>query len=139
MKSVNSIEEFIQVYLKPLADISNEAEVVAFYSNKLKKVPTSFNPAKAPENSVLYAIKYTDLYQCFDKFKCFETIARKLFEISMATKEVREYELLCCSSLERYKLFCKRNKTIIHRIPQCLIAAYLWIAAPSLSRLISQK
>lgn len=50
-------------------------------------------------------------------------------------KEQREYELLCLSPEERYRLFCVQNSTIERRITQNDIARYLGITPAALCRI----
>lgn len=50
-------------------------------------------------------------------------------------KEKREYELLCLSPEERYRLFCDQNPTMERRITQNDIARYLGITPAALCRI----
>lgn len=50
-------------------------------------------------------------------------------------KEQREYELLCLSPEERYRLFCDQNPTMEQRIAQNDIARYLGITPVALCRI----
>lgn len=51
------------------------------------------------------------------------------------TKEQREYELLCLSAEERYRLFCEREPDLLGRLSQEDIARYLGITPVSLCRI----
>ncbi len=50
-------------------------------------------------------------------------------------KELREYELLCLSPEERYRLFCEQNPAMDQRIAQNDIARYLGITPVALCRI----
>lgn len=57
-----------------------------------------------------------------------------LLQIAMK-KERREYELLCLSAEQRYRLFCQRNPRLLERLSQIDIARYLGITPVALSRI----
>ena len=50
-------------------------------------------------------------------------------------KEQREYELLCLSPEERYRIFCEQNPTMEQRVAQNDIARYLGITPVALCRI----
>ena len=67
-----------------------------------------------------------------------ESIAERLTEriLSLAMKkERREYEFLCLSAEERYRLFCQRSPELVERVTQQDIALYLGITPVALSRI----
>ncbi len=60
-----------------------------------------------------------------------------LLQVAMK-KERREYELLCLSAEQRYRLLCKREPELIQRLSQTDVARYLGITPVSLSRIRSR-
>lgn len=57
-----------------------------------------------------------------------------LLELAMK-KERREFEFLCLSADERYRLFCQREPELVARLSQMDIARYLGITPVALSRI----
>jgi len=63
-----------------------------------------------------------------------ERMTDLLFSLAMK-KERREYEFLCLSAEERYRLLCERSPELIERVTQQDIALYLGITPVALSRI----
>ena len=62
------------------------------------------------------------------------TVINSLIELAIK-KERREYEFLCLSAPERYKLLKARNPELVERVTQNDIARYLGITPVALSRI----
>ena len=63
-----------------------------------------------------------------------EGLTERLLSLAMK-KERREYELLCLSAEERYRLLLERSPELIARVAQQDIALYLGITPVALSRI----
>jgi len=63
-----------------------------------------------------------------------ERMTELLFSLAMK-KERREYEFLCLSAEERYRLFCERSPELVERVTQQDIALYLGVTPVALSRI----
>lgn len=64
-----------------------------------------------------------------------QNILLGFFQQLALSKEMREYEFLCLSALDRYRNFCDRSPELVKRIKQADLALYLGITPVALSRL----
>ena len=102
----------------------------AVYGNK----PSSFN-VLCLQDSLLVKIPFDTLYTLTEKDP---TLARDMTDILLALamkKEQREYEFLCLSAEERFRLLMERSPELIAAITQNDIARYLGMTPVALSRI----
>jgi len=96
--------------------------------------PSTFN-LSCLEDVFLLRINYQDLISATSE----STEAAAFFNTGLMNlaikKERREYEFLCKSAPERYKLFKQRSPDLIDRLTQNDIARYLGITPVALSRI----
>ncbi len=111
-----------------------EGKLVAAYSSLILNQP-AFYSCKTLEDTTLVTIQYSDLLNLYKRNACWEKMGRINAEKQYIEKELREYQFLAHSALERYEFFVKENKHILNRIPQYLIASYLGMSPVSLSRI----
>ncbi|WP_264847363.1 Crp/Fnr family transcriptional regulator [Capnocytophaga catalasegens] len=98
----------------------------------------SLKSFEALENSVLYKIPYTDLYNLCQKVQYGERFNRLLVEEAFHKTILYIYDLHKQTPTERYKTFLQQFKELNQRIPQYYIASYLGITPQSLSRIRSK-
>ncbi|RBP51118.1 Crp/Fnr family transcriptional regulator [Arenicella xantha] len=87
------------------------------------------------ENSELYKLSFDDLRSLSrENMEASQFLIDSLLELSMK-KERREYEFLCLSAEQRYRLLREREPELIGRVTQNDIARYLGITPVALSRI----
>ena len=74
---------------------------------------------------------------CF-QFSIFERFFRILMQNAYGALQQRIATFNSIDAEDRYKAFIEQNPYVMQQIPQCLIASYLGITAPSLSRIRKQ-
>ncbi len=89
----------------------------------------------ALEPCTLLTISGTDLQRLAEQSHAFARSLNKLFMEVAMKKERREYEFLCLSAQQRYKLLVQREPTLLSRLKQADIARYLGITPVALSRI----
>lgn len=87
------------------------------------------------ESSKLVRFPFEDMRKLIrENASIAERITERLLSLAMK-KERREYEFLCLSAEERYRLFCERSPELVERVTQQDIALYLGITPVALSRI----
>ncbi len=102
----------------------------SFYSGK-----PSFENIQLLENSVLYALKLSDLHKLYDRFQEIERAGRLINEFYYVQLEERMFSMHFKTAKERYEQFIENNPQILQRVPLGMIASYLGITQETLSRI----
>jgi len=87
------------------------------------------------EDSTLYVLKRSDLYELFKEDIHIANWGRKLAELEFLQTEERLIPLLFTTASERYKILLENNPDLLQRIPLECLASYLGITPVSLSRI----
>lgn len=96
--------------------------------------PCTFN-LMCLEDSHLFRVPYADVQTAMDGNKdVVGVMTRSLMSLAIK-KERREYEFLCLSAAERYRLLTERSPDLLNRLTQNDIARYLGITPVALSRI----
>lgn len=90
---------------------------------------------EALEDSEILLLQIKDRDQLMLKIPKFERFFRIIIENSLITFRQRLMENLGLPARERYLLFCKRYPTLIERLPQKQIAAYIGVTPEFLSKM----
>lgn len=89
----------------------------------------------ALEDSDVLLLHVEDREKLMLKVPKFERFFRIILENSLITFRQRLMENLGLPALERYLLFCKRYPTLIERLPQKQVAAYIGVTPEFLSKM----
>ncbi len=87
------------------------------------------------EDSDLIKVEFDKLQElAANNIDAAQFVIKGLLELAMK-KERREFEFLCLSAEERFRLLCERNPALLGRVTQNDIARYLGITPVALSRI----
>ncbi len=89
----------------------------------------------ALEDSDLLLLSRANQEKLFVKHPKFERFFRIITEKSVAVNHSRLLDYMSISAQERYLGFCKRYPTLLHKLPQKQIAAYIGVTPEFLSKL----
>lgn len=92
----------------------------------------------AIEDSALLMITKSDLDQLYTSLPKMERFFRILAERSVATYQNRLINTLSLPALERYQSFCRLYPSLITRLPQKQVAAYIGVTPEFLSKILNQ-
>ena len=87
------------------------------------------------EDSEVLMLHVEDREKLMRELPKFERFFRIILENSLITFRQRLMENLGLPALERYLLFCKRYPTLIERLPQKQVAAYIGVTPEFLSKM----
>ena len=87
------------------------------------------------EDSTLYVLKRSDLYELFKEDIHIANWGRKFAELEFLQTEERLIPLLFTTASERYKILLENNPDLLQRMPLECLASYLGITPVSLSRI----
>ena len=87
------------------------------------------------EDSILYVLKRSDLYELFKEDIHIANWGRKFAELEFLQTEERLIPLLFTTASERYKILLENNPDLLQRMPLECLASYLGITPVSLSRI----
>lgn len=87
------------------------------------------------EDSEILLLHVEDREKLMQELPKFERFFRIILEKSLITFRQRLMENLGLPALERYLLFCKRYPTLIERLPQKQVAAYIGVTPEFLSKM----
>lgn len=87
------------------------------------------------EDSTLYILKRSDLYELFKEDIHIANWGRKVAELEFLQTEERLIPLLFTTASERYKILLENNPDLLQRMPLECLASYLGITPVSLSRI----
>ena len=112
----------------------DEGKPAAPYSALLTGAPSDV-AIQALEDSRLLTMPYSRFASFYERFPVWQQVGRRLAEAVLMERERREYELLTMSAADRYRAFCESSPSLLQRLPQYEIAAYLGVSPVSLSRI----
>lgn len=108
--------------------------VVGAYVSLLTSTP-SYLSVEALRDSELFVLRWSELNALYARHSCFQTIGRRLAELTLLEREARAHELLTLSASERYARFRETHRALLPELRSYDIASYLGITPVSLSRL----
>lgn len=120
-------KEFIKSFI-------SEGQIIGSLRALIAREPNSFS-AVALENLLAWEIPIAKLQALANTTAGIQQFMNDQILALAMKKERREYELLCLSAEERYRLFCEREPSLSQRLSQADIAAYLGITPVGLSRI----
>jgi CRP-like cAMP-binding protein len=113
---------------------SKEGDFICDYESFLPQLPSARN-IQALEPMVVYRISYRDLQQLYKELEYGDRFGRLVIE-SVFINAIRQITSLYNDPPEtRYRAFLALYPDIGQRIPQYLIASYIGVQPPSLSRI----
>jgi CRP-like cAMP-binding protein len=112
--------------------------VVGAYVSLLTGEP-SYLSVEALCDSELLVLPWSELNALYARHSCFQTIGRRLTELTLLEREARAHELLTLSASERYTRFRETHRELLPQLRSYDIASYLGITPVSLSRLRARK
>lgn len=112
--------------------------MVGAYVSLLTGAP-SYLSVEALRESVLVVLPWSELNALYSRHACFQTIGRRLAELTLLEREARAHELLTLSASERYERFRESHRALLPELRSYDIASYLGISPVSLSRLRARK
>ena len=110
---------------------------VADMYSLISKKPGNLN-IDAIEDSELLLLSRTDQEKLFAELPKFERFFRIITENSLVINRRRVLEYMSLGALERYTAFCGHYPTLIDRLPQKLVAAYIGVTPEFLSKVRSE-
>ncbi|RYZ03780.1 MAG: Crp/Fnr family transcriptional regulator [Myxococcales bacterium] len=108
--------------------------VVGAYVSLLTGAP-SYLSVEAIIDSELFVLRWSELEALYARHACFQTLGRRLAELTLLEREERAHELLTLSAAERYARFRETHRALLPDLRSYDIASYLGITPVSLSRL----
>jgi CRP-like cAMP-binding protein len=108
--------------------------VVGAYVSLLTGAPSYLN-VEALRDSELFVLPWSKLNALYDRHSCFQTLGRRLTELTLLEREARAHELLTLSASERYARFRETHRELLPQLRSYDIASYLGITPVSLSRI----
>ncbi|NQV53215.1 MAG: Crp/Fnr family transcriptional regulator [Flavobacteriales bacterium] len=115
-------------------EFTKEGEFIADYQSFNHKTPSKQN-IQAIEDCELLIIDHADLQNIFHTTKHGNLIGRVIIEHRFDIMVNQLLAIYMQSHEERYRNFVRHYSDIAQRIPQYLIASYVGVKAPSLSRI----
>jgi len=112
--------------------------VVGAYVSLLTGTP-SYLSVEALRDSELFLLPWCELNALYERHRCFQTLGRRMTELTLLERETRAHELLTLSASERYARFRDTHKALLPELRDYDIASYLGITPVSLSRLRARK
>jgi CRP-like cAMP-binding protein len=104
----------------------------------ISQQPTHLN-IDALMDTEIYLLSRKNQLQLFDKIPKLERYFRIVTENSLVSSRQRLIDNLSLTASQRYGKFCDTYPTLIHDLPQKLIAAYIGVTPEFLSKLRSAK
>lgn len=108
--------------------------VVGAYVSLLTGAP-SYLSVEALRDSELFVLHWSELNELYARHSSFQTIGRRLAELTLLEREARAHDLLTLSAGERYARFQQSHRQLLPHLRDHDIASYLGITAVSLSRI----
>lgn len=112
--------------------------LICSYPSFIRNQPSTYY-IQALNPSSLVAIRKTDFYNLFERYRSIETAWRELEEEALMGKIERETEMLTFSPEERYHRLLTRSPQVFQIIPRKYIASYLRMSPETLSRIRPDK
>jgi len=92
----------------------------------------------AVDDSDIILLSKTDLDKLYSSIPKLERFFRILAENALATYQHRLIDNLSLSAMERYGNFCKLYPTLIEKLPQKQVAAYIGVTPEFLSKMVNK-
>ena len=118
-------------------EFTKEGEFVADYQSFNNNRPSQQN-IQAIEDCQMLIINYSDVQYIFNNTKQGNFIGRKIIEHRFDVMVNQLLAIYMQNHVERYKNFIDNYSDLTQRIPQYLIASYVGVKPPSLSRIRSR-
>jgi len=115
-------------------EFTKEGEFIADYESFRNKT-ASIQNIQAIEECKMLVINYEDLQNNFNTIKSGNLIARHIIEHRFDVMVNQLLAIYMQNHEERYKRFVEHYSDLAQRIPQYLIASYVGVKPPSLSRI----
>lgn len=112
--------------------------IVGAYVSLLTGTP-SYLSVEALCDSELFTLPWSELDALYARHTCFQTIGRRLAEVTLLEREARAHDLLTLTASERYARFLETHQALLPELRDYDIASYLGITPVSLSRLRARK
>lgn len=112
--------------------------VVGAYVSLLTGTP-SYLSVEALRDSELFTLPWSELNALYARHACFQTLGRRMAEVTLLEREARAHELLTLTASERYARFLETNPKLVEELRDYDIASYLGITPVSLSRIRARK
>jgi CRP-like cAMP-binding protein len=112
--------------------------VIGAYVSLLTSEP-SYLSVEALCDSELLVLPWSELNALYARHSCFQTIGRRLAELTLLEREARAHDLLTLSASERYARFRQTHRELLPQLRSYDIASYLGITPVSLSRPRARK
>lgn len=116
-------------------DFSFEKEFAGAYDSFVSRSP-SYYDVEALTAAVLWRISYNDLQDVFEYSALGNTVGRLAAESFYLKKAQCEKSQMLQTAQKRYVKFCQEHPTQVDEIPMKVIASYLGITQPALSRVV---
>jgi CRP-like cAMP-binding protein len=91
------------------------------------------------EDSILYAISYTDLEDLYRQYHDIDRLGRLLLSQGILQLQQRFDDLHFATAQQRYHQLITQNPSMVTRVPLGIIASYLGITQETLSRIRAQQ
>ncbi len=115
-------------------EFTKEGEFVGDYQSFNKNI-VSIQNIQAIEHCEMLIINYQDVQKIFDSTKNGNHIGRRIIEHRFDVMVNQLLAIYMQSHQERYKNFITQYSELNQRIPQYMIASYIGVKPPSLSRI----
>ena len=116
----------------------NEHSIITVPDSFFQRQPSELFIEVMP-GTQLMAISYQQLMDCINKHPGAEVFSRDLILHYSAHETQRNYDLIFLTAWERYLRLLKTHPNIEQQVSKEIIASYLNITPPSLSRLLKEK
>lgn len=116
-------------------DFSFEKEFTGAYDSLISRTP-SYYDVEALTAATLWRISYDDLQDIYKYSALGNTIGRVAAESFYLKKALCEKGHILETAQKRYVKFCQEHPTQVDEIPMKVIASYLGITQPALSRVV---
>ena len=114
--------------------LCKEHNLFGEHSSFISQKP-SLDYVEAIEDTEIYYVSYEGLTSLYDGYKEWSILGRKISDVNFEVSKRRMRSLMNDDAMTRYALYLKTYKSVLHRVPQHIVASYLGITPQSLSRL----
>ncbi|HVU59090.1 MAG TPA: Crp/Fnr family transcriptional regulator [Puia sp.] len=116
----------------------DEGNVITSVDSFFSRTPT-LEPIQAIEPSLLFGIRYEQLYHAYEHYPEFNYHGRELTQKYHVLNERRISALQCLRARERYLYTKETQPRIVERVSDNLLASYLGIKKETLSRIKNSR
>ena len=115
-------------------DFATEGNWVSYLKSFNEQIPADLG-IKVLEDTVFHCISFSSLNALLEQHPKFHALKTHYVERSMMDMAQHSADLATLDARERYYKFMREKPTLMNRVPQYYIAAYLGIKPQSLSRI----